>query len=100
MGGSGWEIVETDSYKLGVAQCGGAEHVDHVLAPILYSLHRNPQSWPFVDEGRKIRIAKTDLRFDGPEIILQHSVRFRILEAENKVELLFVEITPTDDFES
>lgn len=80
-----------------MAQCGGAEKVDAIIAPIIYSLHRQPESWPIADELRNIRIAKTKIRFVGSEIILGHSVWFRVMATSFEVELLFVELTdPTE----
>lgn len=96
MAGSGWEIVESEDFLRAVAQCGGAEKVDEVLAPILYGLHKVPEGFPETNTAG-VRIAKTHLQMNGPDIVLSHTLWFRIKAELQQVELLWVEVTRPDD---
>ena len=73
-GGSGWQVIEEDSYQRAVAQCGSYEFFDDALAPIEYALHRNPQGFPEVPGFPAIHLAKTKLRLSGLEVIPSYRV--------------------------
>lgn len=96
--GNGWEVCESDDYLRGVAQCGGAEAVDAAIAPIIYTLYKNPLAHPETDLPH-IRLARTRLRINGPDVILSHSVWFRANESLREVELLWVEYTDPNEME-
>lgn len=96
MAGNGWSISETEDYERGVAQCGGAEVVDDAVAPIIYALHRNPLAFEETAYPG-VRLARTRLRFNGPDITLSHAIWFRLNEVERVVELLWVEYTRPND---
>ena len=72
--------------------CGGARKVDDILSPIIWTLSRNPMGWPHTGV-KDVRVATTDLRINGPDIVLSHSLWFRADEANRLVELLWVEVT-------
>lgn len=98
LAGNGWSISETDDYERGVAQCGGAEIVDDAIAPIIYALHRNPLAFQETSHPG-VRLARTRLRFNGPDITLSHAIWFRVNEPDRTVVLLWVEYTRPDDME-
>jgi hypothetical protein len=96
--GNGWSVSESDDYARGVAQCGGAQQVDEAIAPIIYALHRQPLAFPET-EISEIRLARTRLRFNGPDVTLSHSVWFKVDETNRVVELLWVEYSRPDDMD-
>lgn len=96
MVGSGWSLIESENYERAVAQCGGARCVDDAIAPIIYALHRQPLAFPETDVPG-VYLARTKLRFNGPDVTLSHSVWFKADEIVRTVELLWVEYTNPDD---
>lgn len=72
--------------------CGGAEIVDDVLSPVIYSLYRNPLGFRETDV-RGVRLAKTKLRINGPDLVMSHTLWFRADETTRVVELLYVEVS-------
>mgnify|MGYP001546571159 CR=1 FL=1 len=92
MGGNGWQIVEADSFERGVASCGGHQSVEEAIAPIKLGVSSNQTKFLSTDFP-DIYLAKTKLRWNGPEIVMAHSVWFRVIDASRTVELLWVEWT-------
>lgn len=93
--GNGWKIEEAPSFEAGVAACGGHQVVEEVIAPIKLGCCRNPMFFP-PTRVPGVRIAKTKVRFNGPEIIMGHSVLFRVDRDRRTVVLLHVELTNPD----
>lgn len=96
-GGSGWQVIEEDSYERAIAQGGSYEFFDEALAPIEYALHRNPLGFPAVPGFRDVHLAKTKLRIFGPEVIPSYRLWFRVDEDRRTVHKLWVEIAPPED---
>lgn len=94
--GSGWAIVEGDDFERGAMQCGGLQAIEEIIAPIKLGLSRNPFGF-HETEVPGIRIARTKLRVSGFDVVLSHSIWFRIDEEQRQVVLLWVEITKPDD---
>lgn len=78
--------------------CGGFQKVDEIIAPIVYTLHRDPLGYDSTGVAG-VSLARTKLRFNGPEIFLSHLVWFRLDEAARQVTLLWVETASPDDME-
>lgn len=72
--------------------------VDDAIAPVIYALYRNPLAFPET-EVANVRLARTRLRFNGPDVTLSHSVWFRAEEHKRTVILLWVEYTRPDDMD-
>ena len=98
MAGNGWSVEESEEFEHGAMQCGGMQSVDEVIAPIIYALHRNPLGFHSTGVSN-VRIAKTKVRVNGPDIVLSHTVWFRADSATRTVELLWVEITKPIDMD-
>lgn len=96
MGGNGWEVFEGDDFTRGAANCGGLRAIEEIIAPIKYALNRNPLGFPLTTT-KDVRLARTKLRFNGPDIVVSHSVWFRVDPSRKAVELLWVEVTKPDD---
>lgn len=96
MVGNGWSLIESEDYERAVAQCGNARSVDDAIAPIIYALHRHPLAFSKTDVPG-VRLARTKIRFNGPDVTLSHSVWFKLDEATQTVELLWVEYTNPND---
>jgi len=96
LAGNGWQIVETEDYERAVGVLGGAREVDTILAPILYAVSRRPTGFPLVREP-DIYLARTSLQINGPDLVLAHSLWFRVVEHDRIVELKWVEQTAPDD---
>ena len=95
LGGSGWSIVEADSFVTGVAACGGHSAIEEVIAPVKLGLNRNPSQFAATPRPG-IRLAKTKTHWRGLDIVMGFSIWFRINEASSTVELLWIELTNPD----
>jgi hypothetical protein len=95
--GSGWTVIEEQSYEIAVAQCGTYQFFDEALAPLDYALHRNPLGFEAVQGYPDIYLARTKLRLLGPEIIPSYRLWFRVFPQKREVHKLWVEIAPPED---
>jgi hypothetical protein len=98
LGGNGWEIKEGEDFERGVLQCGGASTVDEAIAPIMYALNRDPMGFGETSVSG-VRLARTKLRINGPDIVFSHSIWFTVDEQKCDVILLWIEITRPEDID-
>lgn len=72
--------------------------VDVVIAPIIYSLHRNPLA--HYETGiANTRLARTKLRLNNRDIVLSHLVWFTADEKNKCVTLLWIEVASPEDMD-
>ena len=95
--GSGWQVVDEESYERAVAQCGSFPYLDEILAPVDYALHRNPTGFPVVPGYANLYLAKTKLRFIRSEVIPSFKLWFRANNDNRMVHKLYIEITPPEE---
>jgi hypothetical protein len=96
--GRGWIVFESEDFERGAVQCGGLAIVEEVIAPIKYALSRNPLGFPPTGIA-EVRLARTKLRINGPDLVLSHTVWFRAHTESSSVELLWVEVTSPDQMD-
>ncbi|RAN36784.1 hypothetical protein [Hyphomonas sp. GM-8P] len=93
---SGWEIIEEESFQIGVAGLGGSRFVDEALQSLTASLLSNPLGFPEIPGFPDIRIAKTNVVI-SVVLIPALVVRFRVDDRQRKVFLLHIERRDPDD---
>lgn len=93
----GWQIVEAESYERSVAQCGGYERVDEIIAPIDYALSRAPLGFEKIPGYEDLYLAKTKLRVTERRIFPSHRLWFRAVPISRQVEKLWIDIAPPED---
>lgn len=90
--GNPWQVIEGGDFERGALHCGGLSVIEEVIAPIKLGLHRHPRGFRET-EVAGVWIAKTKLRINGPDVVLSHTVWFKIEEEDRTVVMLWVEIS-------
>lgn len=93
----GWNVAEEESYVRAVAQAGGFEYIDPIIAPIDYALYRNPLGFQKVPGYQDLYLAKTKLRILGSEVVPSYRLWFRVDLGARTVWKLWVEVAPPED---
>ena len=90
-----YSLVEANGFTGGVKTFGGYRRLDDAMTSLSEILCNHPEIYPVVDGMTDVRLCKTDYTGDVPAARWW----FKIKTAEERIELLWVEVIEDSDAE-